>query len=68
MVPNLRRIVEDAGFARIANRRLDDVLKTSAFEVSSTDQFVELVDIGSVMLPVVKDQGLGGNMWIQCVW
>ena len=48
-------------------RRLHNLFERSAREFGAHDQFVELVDVGLVMLAVMIFKRLGGDMWFQRV-
>jgi hypothetical protein len=61
VVPDLRRVVEDAGLVGLAGRRLDDGLERLAFELPALDEVVEVVDVGLVVLAVVESQRVGGD-------
>src|SRR5665213_4316748 len=56
VVPHLRGVVEDAGLVGLAGGVLDDLLERGALEFGARDQFVEVVDVGLVMLAVVEAQ------------
>ena len=62
VIPDLGRIVEDAGLRRIAGRDLDDVFQGFICEVGRLDQAIQLADIGVVMLAMVEIQCLGRDM------
>src|SRR5208282_1009810 len=63
MVVMLLRVVEE----RSRFRRLENLFERSAREFGAHDQFVELVDVGLVMLAVMIFKRLGGDMWFQRV-
>jgi hypothetical protein len=56
MIPGLRGVVENVQLRAVAIGRLDDLLQSEIGEFGIRDQLVELVDIGFVMLPVMKMQ------------
>jgi hypothetical protein len=57
VVPDLRRVVEDAA-ARLAH----DVLERQVLEFGARDELVQVVDVGLVMLAVVELQGFLGDV------
>src|SRR3546814_10393211 len=66
MVPRLRGIVEQALVARPFGV-VDDFLERLRREVGAFDRGVGLVDIGLVMLAMVRRQRVGRDMRRKCV-
>src|SRR5208282_323464 len=63
VIPVLLRVVEE----RSRFRRLQNLFERSAREFGAHDQFVELGDVGLVMLAVMIFKRLGGDMGFQRV-
>src|SRR5208282_1055065 len=63
VIPVLLRVVEE----RSRFRRLQNLFERSACEFGAHDQFVELGDVGLVMLAVMIFKRLGGDMGFQRV-
>ena len=63
MVPVLRRVVEDPDPAWIGNRHLNDLFQGLLGKFGTLNRFVEIIDIGFVMLAVVKADRRRRNRW-----
>ena len=61
VVPSLRRIVENARVLGLARRRGHDLLERQVCKLGARDELVRGLDVGLVMLAVMKAQRLGGN-------
>jgi hypothetical protein len=68
VVPDLRGIIEDAGFGRVAGRLLNDGLQALLLKRRSGDQFVGVVNVGAVVLSIMKFDGVGADDWRQGVF
>src|SRR3546814_4665430 len=66
MVPRLRGVVEQALVARTF-RMVDDFLERLRREIGALDRGVGLVDIGLVMLAMMRRQRVGRDMRRKCV-
>jgi hypothetical protein len=61
MVPDLRRIVKDCGGFNPSGRRGYNLLQRQCGVICSCKQFIQVVYIALVMLPVMETDGVGGN-------
>jgi hypothetical protein len=61
VVPDLRRVVEDADLVGLARAAGDDLLQRQVRELGAGNQLVKVVDIRLVMLAVVEPHGVGGD-------
>ena len=67
MVPRLRCVVENRGVGILLRRRLDDLYEALARVWRILDETQGLVDITTVMLPIVEGHGLCGDVRCQGV-
>jgi hypothetical protein len=58
VIPSLRGIVVNDSASMITECRFDDVLERAVFQIRTLDGLVEVIDIGFVMLTVMKADGL----------
>jgi hypothetical protein len=58
VIPNLRGVVEYLGMIRMTRRRSNDVLDGHVGEFCTDNQFVQGIDVGLMMLAIVKAQGI----------
>jgi len=65
VIPGLRRIVENGGVLGFFRCGLDDLLEGEIGELRAGDQFVQRVDIGLVMLAVMKTEGIRRDYGLQ---
>ena len=65
VVPHLGGVVEHASLLGITSHGGDGVLDALAVEIGAFHQLVEVVHVGSVVLAVVKLQGLAGDMRLE---
>src|SRR6185437_10392934 len=65
MVPDLRGIVEDAGFRFVLRRRLDHLFEGLRGQRRIPDEVVEVGHVSRMMLIVMEFQGLGRRVRLQ---
>ena len=68
MVPHLSGVVEHLGLCLVLVGGLDDLLERLALEGRPFDQLVQCVDVGLVVLAVMKLQGLCRGIGFQRIF
>jgi hypothetical protein len=59
MIPDLRRVVEYSRLVCIAGGCRDNLLQRGIRKFGAAYQFVEIIDVGLMMLAVMKTQSVG---------